>query len=312
MRFDSLQPRVFLSARVNSIDVPPWCWSSGATHGATRRSEDGCRLESFSSMVTSQLAPIPAKAELPRNPLTAAAKSSHARAARILEIGVGALSLLHIGLVVCNAAGEVLDANRVAKEILEGRDGLELSTENTLCATHQGGETITEMVQYVSEGAHAAQLESRDAILAVGRGAHRRPLTVFVRPSASRTQDAAEVAVLVMILDSALPVKAIELELRQLYGFTLTEAMLANLLMEGKSLEECCEELGILRSTGCTHLRRLFKKTGVHRQSELVGLLLRAIGLAFLGEQKWSYSAARREIQRTSSRLDTSVAPATF
>jgi DNA-binding CsgD family transcriptional regulator len=92
--------------------------------------------------------------------------------------------------------------------------------------------------------------------------------------------EASKAAVLVIIFDSALRVKAIDSDLRQLYGFTSTEARLANLLMEGKALESCCDQMGICRSTGCTHLRRLFKKTGVHRQGELVALLLKGIGLA--------------------------------
>jgi len=34
--------------------------------------------------------------------------------------------------------------------------------------------------------------------------------------------------------------------------FTSTEARLANLLMEGKTLDECCAGLGIRHSTGCS------------------------------------------------------------
>lgn len=89
-----------------------------------------------------------------------------------------------------------------------------------------------------------------------------------------------------MILDSAMHVKAIDSDLRELYGLTSTEAHLANLLMEGASLENCCKQMKIRRSTGCTHLRRLFKKTGAHRQSELVVLLLKGIGLARLGRSR--------------------------
>jgi len=64
-----------------------------------------------------------------------------------------------------------------------------------------------------------------------------------------------------------------------LYGLTSTEACLANLLMEGKTLDECCQSLGIRRSTARTHLQHLFEKVGVQRQSELVSLLLKSIGL---------------------------------
>ena len=72
-------------------------------------------------------------------------------------------------------------------------------------------------------------------------------------------------------------------ELRELYGFTRAEARLANLLMEGNSLEKCCHQLGIGRTTACSHLQQLFKKTGVRRQSQLVSLLFKSVGLVRTG-----------------------------
>jgi DNA-binding CsgD family transcriptional regulator len=217
----------------------------------------------------------------------AVAARSQSITTRVLEAGLDALSLLHIGLVVCNAAGSVLEANRAVAEILKSRDGLEISPEGTLCATQAGGQSIPEIVQQVARRPYAERLGSSGTALAVPRGARRRPLTLFLHAIGTDCAEGEAAAiVLVMILDSALPVRAIETELRQLYGFTSTEARLANLLMEGRALDDCCSELGICRSTGCTHLRRLFKKTGVHRQSELVGLLLKSIGLACLGAER--------------------------
>lgn len=72
---------------------------------------------------------------------------------------------------------------------------------------------------------------------------------------------------------------AAETELRQLFGLTATEARLANLLMEGKTFEECCQQLGVRCSTARMHVRNLFEKTGVRRQSQLISLLLKSIGL---------------------------------
>jgi DNA-binding CsgD family transcriptional regulator len=95
----------------------------------------------------------------------------------------------------------------------------------------------------------------------------------------SDTPSPNEAAALVMILDSAHPVEIAETELRQLYGFTATEARLANHLMEGLSLEECCAAMEIRRTTARMHLRNIFAKTGVRRQGELVSLLLKSIGL---------------------------------
>jgi DNA-binding CsgD family transcriptional regulator len=205
--------------------------------------------------------------------------------ARILEAGFDALSLLHIGLVLCST-GKVVGVNPVAEGILASRDGLEMTPDGILRTTQEGKQPLTQTMRRVVGHIRAGRFASHDTVLAVERGGRRRPLTVIIRASHVAGKDAggSKGTVLIMILDSALPVRTIESELRQLYGFSSTEARLANLLMEGKALETCCQELDIQRSTGCTHLRRLFKKTRVHRQSELVGLLLKSIGLACLGD----------------------------
>jgi len=71
------------------------------------------------------------------------------------------------------------------------------------------------------------------------------------------------------VLDPEFPWRPRKRTCGSFYGLTSTEACLANLLMEGKTLDECCELLGIRRSTARTHLQHLFEKVGVQRQSEL-------------------------------------------
>jgi len=118
-------------------------------------------------------------------------------------------------------------------------------------------------------------------VLPVRRPSGRRPLTAVVRAvdGAMLESDPLAPATLLFILDPEISVEAVEAELRQLYGLTSTEASLANLLMEGKALDDCCKILNIRRSTARTHLQHLFEKVGVQRQSELVSLLLKSIGL---------------------------------
>jgi DNA-binding CsgD family transcriptional regulator len=217
--------------------------------------------------------------------------------ARILGAGFDALSLLHIGLVLCSAAGEVIGANPVAEAILSTRDGLARTPDGMVCTTRADQPLFPEMVQQVAAWKPAGRLPTKGVVVAIHRGARKRPLTVFIRPSRVALHGPAgnKSTVLLIILDSAVPVRSIESELRQLYGLTSTEARLANVLVEGKALEDCCRDLNIRRSTACTHLRRLFKKTGVHRQSELVALLLKSIGLAYLGRPKLASGKADGE-----------------
>ena len=206
----------------------------------------------------------------------------------MLLVGLDALDLLGIGLVVCNVFGQLLVANQTAEKVLTARDGLELNSDRVLCAVRPCSPPLEELVQRAASAVLDKEVGTKDAALSVRRASNKRALTLLVRSvtGASTTVNSAQPAALVLILDAALPVRTIVVELQQLYGFTSTEARLANLLMEGKALDDCCDELDICRSTGCTHLKRIFKKTGVRRQSELVTLLLKSIGLARLGNEE--------------------------
>jgi DNA-binding CsgD family transcriptional regulator len=199
----------------------------------------------------------------------------------LLSAGLEALDLLNIGLVVCNASAEMLVANQTAEQILQARDGLELDADGTLTTTHDDRTPLKDLLRSVVKSARTPEVVQRDSALAVQRPAGKRPLTLFVRTVNTKTDAPStnEAAVLVMILDSAQPVETAETELKQLYGFTATEARLANHLMEGLSLEDCCAAMGIRRTTARMHLRNIFAKTGVRRQGELVSLLLKSIGL---------------------------------
>jgi DNA-binding CsgD family transcriptional regulator len=193
-----------------------------------------------------------------------------------------ALDLLDIGLVVCNASGQVLIANQTAGLILSTRDGLEIDRDGMLRATHGSSSALSELVERVARDGQTGDAGSPDAVLSVPRASNRRALTLLAHPAngdMSSVPHSQQAAALVVIVDSARPVQTTASELRQLYGLTSTEARLANLLMEGRDLDECCDQLGIRRSTVRMHRRNLFSKTGVRRQSELVSLLMKSIGL---------------------------------
>jgi DNA-binding CsgD family transcriptional regulator len=206
------------------------------------------------------------------------------RHSTLLLASLEALDALRIGLVVCNISGQPLLANRTAATILRARDVL-ANSDGFLRTTEECGQPSVDVVRRavrVTPGGFWV----RSTALAVQRTSSKRALTLLVR-SAGRVpplEFSARPAALVLMLDSALPVKTSEIDLNQLYGFTFAEARLANLLMDGKTLDDCARDLGICRSTARTHLTNLFKKADVHCQSELVSLLLRSIGLARLGQ----------------------------
>jgi len=210
-----------------------------------------------------------------------APRESDSSVGQLLTAGFAALDLLNIGVVVCGHTGEMLVANNTAQAIVRARDGLEVDAGGVLSATHDKNASLGDIIRKIAKTSRTGGPGTLDAAFALRRPSGKRALTLFVRAlnGHHETAGAQEAAVLVMILDAALPVETTEAELRQLYGFTATEAQVATLLMEGLGLEDCCAQLGIRRTTVRMHLRNIFAKTGVRRQGELVSLLLKSIGL---------------------------------
>lgn len=218
------------------------------------------------------------------------------RPANLLMAGFEALDLVNVGLLVTSLSGQLLLANHTAEQILESRDGLEITAAETIRTCLKSSPALNVLLEAAGKSLPS---EFGDAILAIRRPSGKRPLTLVIRPvqAPSASPDAATPTTLIFILDPEFPVETADEELRQLYGLTSTEACLANLLMEGKTLDDCCDLLGIRRSTARTHLQHVFEKVGVQRQSELVSLLLKSIGLV------------RPAAKRGKSRANLSISP---
>jgi DNA-binding CsgD family transcriptional regulator len=63
----------------------------------------------------------------------------------------------------------------------------------------------------------------------------------------------------------------------RLFGLTSAEARLAALLADGMSLAEAAAALAISEGSARTYSKRIFAKTGVSRQAELVRLVLKSV-----------------------------------
>jgi DNA-binding CsgD family transcriptional regulator len=86
-------------------------------------------------------------------------------------------------------------------------------------------------------------------------------------------------AVIVCVTDTEAEVRLPAQRLRDLFGLTFAEARTALAIFEGATLKEAAENLGVSRFTVQNHLARVFEKTGTNRQSALVRLMMRVVGL---------------------------------
>jgi DNA-binding CsgD family transcriptional regulator len=206
--------------------------------------------------------------------------SGNSRHLQLFLAGFEALDLIDLGLVVVDAAGRILLANRTADQMIRSRDGLEVTTQGELRARKGCGSSLLELAKAV-RARPDGKPEKNGAVVAIRRPSGGRPLTLLLRSleSQATTNDTAEPATLIFMWAPAPSAPAAQEALRQLYGLTLAEIRLANFLMDGKTLEECGKYLGVRRSTLCTHLQSLFQKTKTQRQGQLVALLLQDVGL---------------------------------
>jgi DNA-binding CsgD family transcriptional regulator len=206
---------------------------------------------------------------------------THSAVQELIGASFQALDLLNIGLIVCNASGRMLFTNQTSERILLSQDGLEIDATGVVRATNSSGPALPDVIAQIASSAEGAET-TRDVAIALARRSGRRALTLLLRSietAEPRTGDPNQAAVLIIVTDADVPVPTREIELRRLYGLTSTESRLAKLLMEGKDLDDCCGEMGITRATVRMHRRNLFSKTGVRRQTQLITLLFKSIGL---------------------------------
>jgi DNA-binding CsgD family transcriptional regulator len=241
----------------------------------------------------------------PRGRVTTSSSTHHQRVTDLWRAGMQAFELLGIGWLVCDSAGRLLGANRIASKILSTRDGLRLNSDGVPSTTRGRKELLAEAVQQAARPSGTKEEKKNNgAFFIVKRALGKRAFTLLVRSveAVSTTQDCAPPVALVLILDPSLSTRAAESDLRRLHGFTAREACLATLLMDGSTLDDSCHKLGMGRSTACTHLKRMFKKTHVHRQSEMISVLLKTICLVQLRDTE-----ANLNLQTSDRQFDQAV-----
>jgi len=194
---------------------------------------------------------------------------------RLLRSAVDSLCL---GVVILGESGELLHANRCAEQTLAERRSIGIINGTIRCTHPQEDRKLWGAIRLAlaqrfdaSRGSGAAVAASRDDGSAW--------LSMLVRPIApgpfSCGGKAAAVAIYIRRSDQErdIPPSIIS----ELFGLTRTEAALALRIAEGASMDEAAAALQIRRNTARTHLRSIFAKVGVRRQTELMRVVLNSV-----------------------------------
>jgi DNA-binding CsgD family transcriptional regulator len=183
-----------------------------------------------------------------------------------------ALNRLEQGALLVDGSVGVVFASQEAERLFAAGDGLRV-TKGVLCASSAAD---TALLHALIAGC-ARQGADAGGSLRLSRGPDRVPLSVQVAPLRSEAPLFSMTERAVAILFVTDPDRKTRLPiawLQQRFGLTAAEAAFAGGIMAGGGIQAAADRLQISRSTGRTHLARIFEKTGTHRQAELVRLML--------------------------------------
>ncbi|MCA8967022.1 MAG: helix-turn-helix transcriptional regulator, partial [Planctomycetes bacterium] len=211
-----------------------------------------------------------------------AALMPHQRKAVLMERRLGELRAagrladtladgLPYGVVTLDRRARVLSVNRAAADILADRAGLYRDARGLHgLRPSDDGRLQKALADAVATAGSACTLQ-------LARPTDLRPLSVFVVPMPHEQPQPVlrefAPAAMVFLHDPARRGVTATGVLQRTFGLSRQQCRLALLLAEGASLAQAAERMGIARETAHSHLKVLFRKTGVRRQAELMRLL---------------------------------------
>lgn len=177
---------------------------------------------------------------------------------------------LNVGVLFINSEGRLVDANSTGSGLVSGRGGLCLKDGRLAIREGRNGQKFRTLLRglltnedLTPQGMRLLDDYGEPMLEVVGRRLVRENVL---------DMNCASAVLMTVPCQQKIPESHTTL-LRQLYGFTSSEAELAKLLTQGYSVQESSEVLGISINTAKSHLSRIFDKTGYNKQSQVIAFL---------------------------------------
>ncbi|WP_425155051.1 helix-turn-helix transcriptional regulator [Candidatus Palauibacter sp.] len=177
------------------------------------------------------------------------------------------------GFIQLDRRGRILEANDRARDILLKRDGL-CDAEGVLTAGIP--EEDAELQRVLARALPPYGVQGAGGSMKITRTKARTPLVLEVHPVQGMGADhrAWEVGALVLVVDPEARPRVDPDLAAAVLGLTPTESRVAVELATGQTVAGIAHELGCAESTVCTHLKRVYRKQGISKQTELVRRVL--------------------------------------
>jgi DNA-binding CsgD family transcriptional regulator/PAS domain-containing protein len=200
----------------------------------------------------------------------------HLEMARLRSVAQGlehALDAFDRAIVGLDAKGKTLFCNRTARELLAEGDGLQVKNNGRIVADNPAQDA---QLRFLLRGAADAGTGfSEGGAILIDRRSGRQALQLTLLPFARNVFNYIPgLATLVFIHDPARKSLSRKEVLRALFRLSPMEARLSDLLASGTELAAAAGQLRMTVETARFHLKSIFRKTGVNRQTDLARLVL--------------------------------------
>jgi DNA-binding CsgD family transcriptional regulator/PAS domain-containing protein len=202
----------------------------------------------------------------------------HARATRSLAVGI----------VLLDSEGRVVEVDEEARRKLDRHPELRIEKDRLRLRDRKLDSELRERVAKLLFQPVGLEMSR---MMDVGGEGHLELLLCTVDPGAAFASPAAP-RLAVYMSSGAEAAIADTVQLADLFQLTNREAALASLLARGLTLAEAADELGVTEQTARTYSKRIFLKTGVRRQTELVRRILTSVARLSGGDRVSTSEAA--------------------
>ena len=179
--------------------------------------------------------------------------------------------------VLLDSGGRVLAMNRRAERSL--KESLRVANGRIIAKNR---DSDTNLQKLIASAIKPAQGAYDNALVRIVRP-NGKPLMAFVMPVLGvQNYGMKAPAALIVFIDPNEGQNPADAVLVAGYGLTPAEARVASILGSGLSLEETANQIGIRYETARSHLKIIFQKMAIHRQTELAVILAR---IAIVGSE---------------------------
>ena len=181
----------------------------------------------------------------------------------------GLLENGRLSLIQLDCLGRIMEANDRARRILLERDGLR-DAERVLTCGHPGEDE--ELQRLLTRALPRHGVHGVGGSMRITRRKARTPLVLEIHPvqGVGVARRARQIGALVLIVDPAGRPRVDPDLVARLFGLAPTESRVAVAVAAGQTVPGIAVSLGCAESTVKTHLKRVYRKLGIRKQTELV------------------------------------------